>query len=82
MEGDPGTLEDQILRFVKAHPDCSLRNVREHVPGRNKNVRTAVDELLASGRLVNLGTDRDFKLRVAEGQEDDPDEEFSLGLAS
>lgn len=82
LEGDPGTLTDQIARYVKSHPDCSLRDLRRNVEGRNKDIRACVDRLLNAGRLVNLGSDKDFKLRVADDQEDGSDEEFSLELAS
>jgi hypothetical protein len=47
-----GTVADQILGVVKAHPDCTLDELTQHLPEWNwSEVFVEVDRLSRFGRL-------------------------------
>lgn len=56
------TLEERIIDFVGANPECSENAVRKGVEGKDTSIRKAIARLVSvtDGRLVdeNLGTDR------------------------
>ena len=63
LEGDefklieaPEEIEERVVRFVAAHPRCSLRDLRDSIGGNANEVGRIKDRLLKTGRIVNVGT--------------------------
>lgn len=59
-------LGPSILAFVAEHPGCSLRGIRGGVNGRFHEVGSATALLLETGKLVNIGSDKNHSYHVAE----------------
>lgn len=49
-------VEARIVKFVAAHPRCSLRDLRDGIGGNTGEIGRIKDRLLKVGRLVNVGT--------------------------
>ncbi len=57
---------DQLVAAACKHPDSSQTALIGRVAGRNDTKRGAIEELVESGRLVNLGTEARPKFRVGK----------------
>lgn len=55
-------LDQRIVAYVSHHLGCSVRDVREAVVGRNGEKDAVLAQLLADGRIQNLGTAMRSKL--------------------
>ena len=49
-------VDKRLLAFVAANPRCTLRELREGVPGRSTDISASRDRLLKDGRLLNVGS--------------------------
>lgn len=49
-------LQERVLAFVKTHPRCSARDVREGVSGRDGDITKAREALVKKGAIVNVGS--------------------------
>lgn len=50
------SLDARVLLRIKAHPGCSLRQLRDGISARAQEVSAAVERLLDRGAIVDLGT--------------------------
>ena len=62
------TVDARILLHLQGNPGASLRAVRAACGGRHDEVDVALDELMARGAVVNIGTDKAHKYVTAEGK--------------
>jgi hypothetical protein len=65
-ERDDNTVADEILQYVLEHGGSGWNKVDEAVEGKGGRLRTIRDNLLESGRLVNLGSSARMKLWNAD----------------
>lgn len=59
------SLDARVTLFVKDHPGCSLRLLRQGVSGKNADVQRAVQTLIAAGALEDQGDERGMSLHCA-----------------
>lgn len=69
--GSVQPLDVRILAFVRDHPTCSARAVREAAGARVEEVTAMIGAMLADGRLLNQAKGKAMKL-VLPGSADDP----------
>jgi hypothetical protein len=60
------TLQDEIVQYVRTFPGCSRQRVKEGVTGKTSVIASAINDLLAQGRLRNSGTADKSKLSVVD----------------
>lgn len=49
-------LEERVLAFISSHPRCTLKELRDGVPARGKEVSSARDRMLKDRRITNVGS--------------------------
>ena len=59
-------LRERVVAFVRAHAECSQRAVEKGVPGRAGHIREALDQLVASGDVTDVGSVSRRKFVVTE----------------
>jgi len=64
-EGRERTLDERITDYLELHPEVSLREVQREIGGKAETIARAVDRLLDTGHLVDAGTGKTRRLKVA-----------------
>jgi hypothetical protein len=59
------SVEARVVLFVERNAGCSLRQVREGVQGRMKEIGAAIARLMQAGELENRGTGAAYELHLA-----------------
>lgn len=49
---------DEVLRFVAAHPRCSVGEIVAAIRGRHTSIRRVLDELVLNGSIVRTQSGR------------------------
>lgn len=65
-ERDENAIADEVLAYVLAHGGTVWNKVDNAVSGKGDRLRASRDNLLAGGRLVNLGSEARMKLWHAD----------------